>query len=131
MVAVRCPSDFEPFMRQAGGLWDPGGRHWLVERPAGARAATGDRSAVPPGRSEPGRGLTGEGTAGSAEANSAARVGCQQRVRQLGVDELRHTYSSAARISHLQSGWIIAQARKAHVSGVAEQAPPKRGHTRS
>ncbi len=32
MVAVRCPSDFEPFMRQAGGLWDPGGRHWLVER---------------------------------------------------------------------------------------------------
>jgi hypothetical protein len=32
MVAVRCPSDLEPLMRQAGGEWDPGLRHWLIER---------------------------------------------------------------------------------------------------
>jgi hypothetical protein len=32
MVAVRCPTDLEPLMRQAGGAWDPGLRHWLIER---------------------------------------------------------------------------------------------------
>jgi hypothetical protein len=32
MVAVRCPSDFAPLMRQAGGQWDPGSRRWLIER---------------------------------------------------------------------------------------------------
>jgi hypothetical protein len=32
MVTVRCPSDFDPFMRQAGGLLEPGSRRWLVER---------------------------------------------------------------------------------------------------
>ena len=32
MVAVRCPSDFEPFVHQTGGLWDPGSRRWLIER---------------------------------------------------------------------------------------------------
>ena len=32
MVAVRCPSDLEPLMRQAGGEWDPGLRRWLIER---------------------------------------------------------------------------------------------------
>ena len=32
MVTVRCPSEFAPFMRQAGGLWDPGSRRWLIER---------------------------------------------------------------------------------------------------
>lgn len=31
-IAVRCPSDYDPFMRQAGGLWDPGSRRWLIER---------------------------------------------------------------------------------------------------
>jgi hypothetical protein len=31
-MAVRCPSDLEPLMRQAGGEWDPGLRHWLIER---------------------------------------------------------------------------------------------------
>jgi hypothetical protein len=24
-VAVRCPSDLEPLMLEAGGLWEPGG----------------------------------------------------------------------------------------------------------
>ena len=32
MVAVRCPSELEPLMRQAGGEWDPGLRQWLIER---------------------------------------------------------------------------------------------------
>jgi hypothetical protein len=32
MVAVRCPSDFAPLMRQAGGQWEPGSRRWLIER---------------------------------------------------------------------------------------------------
>ena len=32
MIAVRCPSDLDPWMRKAGGLWEPGGRRWLIER---------------------------------------------------------------------------------------------------
>ena len=31
-IVVRCPSDFDPLMRQAGGLWEPGSRRWLIER---------------------------------------------------------------------------------------------------
>jgi hypothetical protein len=31
-IAVRCPGEFEPLMRRAGGLWDPAGRRWLIER---------------------------------------------------------------------------------------------------
>jgi hypothetical protein len=31
-IAVRCPSDLDPLMRQAGGLREPGSRRWLVER---------------------------------------------------------------------------------------------------
>ena len=31
-VTVRCPRDFDPLMRQAGGVWDPGARRWLIER---------------------------------------------------------------------------------------------------
>jgi hypothetical protein len=32
MVAVRCPSDLDPWMRKAGGMWEPGSRRWLIER---------------------------------------------------------------------------------------------------
>ena len=32
MVGVRCPGDFEPLMRKAGGQWEPGSRRWLIER---------------------------------------------------------------------------------------------------
>jgi hypothetical protein len=32
MVAVRCPHDFDPLMRKAGGQWEPGSRRWLIER---------------------------------------------------------------------------------------------------
>lgn len=32
MVAIRCPSEFAPLLRKAGGLWEPGSRRWLVER---------------------------------------------------------------------------------------------------
>jgi hypothetical protein len=28
---VRCPREHDPLMRPAGGLWDPGARHWLIE----------------------------------------------------------------------------------------------------
>lgn len=31
-VTVRCPRELAPLMRQAGGLWEPGSRRWLVER---------------------------------------------------------------------------------------------------
>jgi hypothetical protein len=30
MVMVRCPHDLDPLMRAAGGLWEPGGRRWLI-----------------------------------------------------------------------------------------------------
>jgi hypothetical protein len=33
MIAVRCPSDLDPLMRKASGLWEPGGRRWLIARP--------------------------------------------------------------------------------------------------
>jgi hypothetical protein len=32
MVAARCPSELDPLMRKAGGLWEPGGRRWLLMR---------------------------------------------------------------------------------------------------
>jgi hypothetical protein len=31
-VTVRCPRDLVPLMCQAGGLWEPGSRRWLIER---------------------------------------------------------------------------------------------------
>ena len=30
-ITVRCPRDLDPLMRRAGGEWDPGARHWLIE----------------------------------------------------------------------------------------------------
>jgi hypothetical protein len=32
LVAVRCPSDLDHLMRKAGGMWEPGGRRWLIQR---------------------------------------------------------------------------------------------------
>jgi hypothetical protein len=31
-IAVCCPRELDPVMRQAGGLWEPGRRVWLIER---------------------------------------------------------------------------------------------------
>ncbi len=31
-VAVRCPTELVPLMREAGGFWQPGSRRWLIER---------------------------------------------------------------------------------------------------
>ena len=31
-TAVRCPSDLDPLMRKAGGLWESGSRRWLINR---------------------------------------------------------------------------------------------------
>jgi hypothetical protein len=27
---MRCPHDLDRLMRKAGGLWEPGGRRWLI-----------------------------------------------------------------------------------------------------
>ena len=32
MVVVRCPHELDPLMRAAGGLWESGGRRWLIVR---------------------------------------------------------------------------------------------------
>jgi hypothetical protein len=32
MVTVRCPHDLDPLMRAAGGLWESGGKRWLITR---------------------------------------------------------------------------------------------------
>ena len=31
LITVRCPHDLDYLMRRAGGQWDPGNRHWLIE----------------------------------------------------------------------------------------------------
>ena len=31
LVAVRCPSELDPLMLEAGGLWEPSSRRWLIE----------------------------------------------------------------------------------------------------
>ena len=31
-VTARCPREMAPLMRQAGGVWEPGSRRWLIER---------------------------------------------------------------------------------------------------
>jgi hypothetical protein len=32
LVAVHCPHELDPLLRKAGGLWEPGGKRWLIER---------------------------------------------------------------------------------------------------
>jgi hypothetical protein len=32
LVAVRCPTELDPVMQRAGGMWEPGSRRWLVEQ---------------------------------------------------------------------------------------------------
>ena len=32
MVAIRAPREFDGVFRQAGGVWEPGSRRWLIER---------------------------------------------------------------------------------------------------
>ena len=31
-VKIRCPRQYDELMSRAGGTWDPGARHWLIER---------------------------------------------------------------------------------------------------
>jgi hypothetical protein len=31
-VTIRCPRQYDELMSRAGGTWDPGARHWLIER---------------------------------------------------------------------------------------------------
>ena len=30
-VTVRCPHEDDALMRGAGGVWDPGGRRWIID----------------------------------------------------------------------------------------------------
>jgi hypothetical protein len=30
LFAVRCPADLDPLMREAGGIWEPDSRRWLL-----------------------------------------------------------------------------------------------------
>ena len=32
LVALRCPRELTHVVKHAGGVWEPGGRRWLVER---------------------------------------------------------------------------------------------------
>jgi hypothetical protein len=41
---VRCPSDLDTLMLEAGGLWEPGSRCWLIERHAPIRCSGGQGS---------------------------------------------------------------------------------------
>jgi hypothetical protein len=36
-IAVRCPRKLAPLVRNAGGVWEPGGRRWLIGAGASAR----------------------------------------------------------------------------------------------
>jgi hypothetical protein len=59
MIAVRCQTDLDPWMRKVGGLWEPW-RPTLADPPATDRAADPQpaaqyRSAVPARRHQPGR----------------------------------------------------------------------------
>jgi hypothetical protein len=80
LVAVRCPSDLDPWMQKAAGLWDPGGRRWLIERkgmgPLIRNLSPRHRSAVPPHRHRSGkRGLSvSDRPPGSARTPSTAAV---------------------------------------------------------
>jgi hypothetical protein len=63
MVVVRCPHDLDPLMRAAGGLWEPGGRRWLITRGRmGSLIRNLRRSTDPPFRWV-GMNLDGEGEA--------------------------------------------------------------------
>jgi hypothetical protein len=35
---VRCPKELAHIVQRAGGVWEPGSRRWLVERPVDPRA---------------------------------------------------------------------------------------------
>jgi hypothetical protein len=32
LVAIRAPREFDGVFREAGGVWEPGSRRWLIER---------------------------------------------------------------------------------------------------
>jgi hypothetical protein len=61
MVTVRCPHDLDPLMRQAGGLWEPGGRRWLIHRTRLGPLIRNLRRATDPLFRQAGMDLDGEG----------------------------------------------------------------------
>jgi hypothetical protein len=62
MVAVRCPTDLVPLVREAGGVWEPGGQRWLVERRRINPLIRNLRRATDPLFRQAGIDLDGEGT---------------------------------------------------------------------
>ena len=63
MVVVRCPHDLDPLMRAAGGLWEPGGRRWLIPRGRMGPLMRELRRATDPLFRQAGIDLDGEGEA--------------------------------------------------------------------
>jgi hypothetical protein len=63
MVTVRCPHDLDPLMRKAGGLWEPGGRRWLIARQRMGPLVRALRRARDPLFRQAGISLDGEGDA--------------------------------------------------------------------
>jgi hypothetical protein len=61
MVVVRCPHDLDPLMRKAGGLWEPGGRRWLIPRHRVGPLVRELRRATDPLFRQAGMDLDGEG----------------------------------------------------------------------
>lgn len=63
MLVVRCPYDLDPLMRAAGGLWEPGGRRWLITRNRVGPLVRELRRATDPLFRQAGIDLDGEGDA--------------------------------------------------------------------
>jgi hypothetical protein len=59
---VRCPSDLDPWMQKAGGLWDPGGRRWLIGPQRMGPLIRNLRRSTDPRLCNAGLNLDGEGT---------------------------------------------------------------------
>ena len=62
-VAVRCPAEFNELMRLTGGLWEPGSRRWLIERPRMGPLVRELRRATDPLFRQAGMNLDGKGEA--------------------------------------------------------------------
>jgi hypothetical protein len=62
MDLVRCPADLAPLLQQAGDVWEPGSRRWLVKRRRMGPLIRNLRRATDPLFRQAGIDLDGEGT---------------------------------------------------------------------
>ena len=72
-MVVRCPHDLDPLMRAAGGLWEPGGRRWLLTRGRMGPLLRELRRATDPLFRQAGIDLDGRGRPEGERAASAAQ----------------------------------------------------------